>query len=186
MRLARSAAGTLMAAGLLALAVRRVLIVTTVDGPSMEPGLRSGVRVLVRRTKRARRGQVVLFWAPDGPDGPDGNGPPAGRGGTLLLKRVVAVQGDTLPAGWVEPDVEGIAGTTVPRGCLVVLGDNRPTSWDSRHYGYVSGDRLVGVVIRGLPDDRTDLHLPVPQVPSSMNLPHRMGGGGVTPIGGGW
>ncbi|GAA0239158.1 S26 family signal peptidase [Actinomadura nitritigenes] len=150
--LARSAAGTLMAAGLLALAVRRVLVVTTVDGASMEPGLRSGGRVLVRRTRRARRGQVVLFWATDGPDG---DGPATGRSGTLLLKRVVAVQGDTLPAGWAEPDVEGIAGTTVPRGSLVVLGDNRPTSWDSRHYGYVSGDRLVGVVIRSLPAPTT-------------------------------
>lgn len=151
MTLARSAAGALMAAGLLALAVRRVLIVTTVDGASMEPGLRSGGRVLVRRTRRARRGQVVLFWAADEQDGTDGNGRPAARRGTLLLKRVVAVQGDTLPADWADPDVEGIAGTTVPRGSLVVLGDNRPTSWDSRHYGYVSGDRLVGVVIRALP-----------------------------------
>ena len=69
----------------------------------------------------------------------------------VFAGNVVAVQGDTLPAGWAEPDVEGIAGTTVPRGSLVVLGDNRPTSWDSRHYGYVSGDRLVGVVIRNLP-----------------------------------
>jgi signal peptidase I len=142
--LLRPAAGALVTAGLLVLAVRRVLIVTTVDGTSMEPGLRSGGRVLVRRTRRARRGQVVLFRAAHGPDG---SAPRTGGDGTLLLKRVVAVRGDTLPAGWADPDVAQIAGTTVPRGSLVVLGDNRPTSWDSRHYGYVARDRLVGVVI---------------------------------------
>ncbi len=39
----------------------------------------------------------------------------------------------------------------VSPGHVVVLGDNRPTSWDSRHYGFVPRDRLVGVAIRRFP-----------------------------------
>jgi signal peptidase I len=113
----------------------------------MEPALASGGRVLVRRTRRAPRGQGVVLRVAGGA-GP--GVPPAGQD-DLLLKRVVAVQGDTLPAGWAYPDVAELAGTRVPRGSLVVLGDNRPTSWDSRHYGYVSRDRLVGVVVRRMP-----------------------------------
>ncbi|WP_026469027.1 S26 family signal peptidase [Amycolatopsis balhimycina] len=66
----------------------------------------------------------------------------------MLLKRVVAVSGDRMPPSWADPDVHGLAGTVVPPGCTVVLGDNRPASWDSRHYGFVPRDRLVGVVVR--------------------------------------
>ncbi|MEA5363858.1 S26 family signal peptidase [Amycolatopsis sp., V23-08] len=130
----------LLAAGS-AVAARRGLILTTVDGESMAPELASGDRVLVRRTRRPRRGQVALLRYPRLPSG-------APTGEQLLLKRVVAVAGDRVPADWGDPDVHGLAGAVVPPGCAVVLGDNRPTSWDSRHYGFVPRERLVGVVLR--------------------------------------
>ena len=129
------AAGALTAAGLLVLAARRGLLLTTVDGTSMEPALRSGDRILVRRTRRVRRGQVTLLRPDDRPRT------------TLLLKRTVAVPGDHVPAGWADPDVARIAGAPVPPHTLVVLGDNRPASWDSRHYGYVPRHRVVGVML---------------------------------------
>ena len=133
----------LVLAGLLAaFAARRLLILTTVDGSSMAPALRSGDRVLVRRTRRPRRGQVALLRYPPLPSG-------APTGDQLLLKRVVAVAGDRLPAEWADPDVHGLGGAAVPAGCAVVLGDNRPASWDSRHYGFVPRERVVGVVVRG-------------------------------------
>ncbi|MFF1609749.1 S26 family signal peptidase [Amycolatopsis sp. NPDC058278] len=122
-------------------AARRRLIMTTVDGPSMAPALLSGDRVLVRRTRRPRRGQVALMRFPQLPSG-------APTGDQLLLKRVVAVAGDRLPPGWAEPDVHGLGGEVVPGGCAVVLGDNRPSSWDSRHYGFVPREQIVGVVVR--------------------------------------
>ncbi|TDQ00871.1 S26 family signal peptidase [Labedaea rhizosphaerae] len=127
----------------LLLVVRRSLVVTTVDGDSMAPGLRSGDRVLVRRTRRVRRGQVVMLGYPPVPSGADTTG-------QYLLKRVVAVTGDRLDDGWAAPDVAGLGGQVVPPGCAVVLGDNRPSSWDSRHYGFVPGERVVGVVVRKL------------------------------------
>ncbi|QKV78192.1 S26 family signal peptidase [Amycolatopsis sp. Hca4] len=123
---------------------RRRLILTTVDGSSMAPELASGDRVLVRRTRRPRRGRVALLRFPPLPSG-------APSGGQLLLKRVVAVAGDRLPPGWAEPDVHGLGGQRVPAGCAVVLGDNRPASWDSRHYGFVPRERIVGVVVRHVP-----------------------------------
>ncbi|MET8996268.1 S26 family signal peptidase [Amycolatopsis sp. NPDC004169] len=133
----------LLAAGSVYVARRR-LILTTVDGSSMAPELASGDRVLVRRTRRPRRGRVALLRFPPLPSG-------APSGGQLLLKRVVAVAGDRLPPGWAEPDVHGLGGQRVPAGCAVVLGDNRPASWDSRHYGFVPRERIVGVVVRHVP-----------------------------------
>ncbi|GAA3709212.1 S26 family signal peptidase [Nonomuraea antimicrobica] len=148
MTLVLPAVVVLLAAGLLVLSVRRGFLVTVVDGTSMEPALRSGDRVLVRRTKRIRVGQIVVV---EFPDLPSGSAPATTRGRQLLVKRVVAVQGDRLPTEWEYPDVDGIAGTVVPPGSVVVLGDNRATSWDSRHYGFVRPERLVGVMLRHLP-----------------------------------
>jgi signal peptidase I len=137
------AAGFLVAVGVLW--VRRLFLVTTVTGTSMEPELRSGDRILVRRTKRVRVGQVVVFEYDD----LDGARPPAtARSRQYLIKRAAAVPGDRIPAGWEDPDVHAIAGTVVPSGSFVVLGDNRATSWDSRHHGFVRRDRCIGVAIR--------------------------------------
>lgn len=126
-----------------ALAARRLLILATVDGPSMEPTFRSGERVLIRRTSRPRRGHVVLMRLPARPGyRPDSQ---------LLLKRVVAVPGDHVPDGWASPDVHGIGDAEVPHGHYVVLGDNRPVSTDSRYFGLVPRDRVVGVMVRPFP-----------------------------------
>lgn len=35
---------------------------------------------------------------------------------------------------------------TVPKGCVFVLGDNRLSSWDSRHFGFVKMNQIVGKV----------------------------------------
>ncbi|MEU8269596.1 S26 family signal peptidase [Sphaerisporangium sp. NPDC049002] len=148
MKLALPAAGMLLAVGLLALWARRGFLATTVHGTSMEPTLRPGDRLLVRRTKRVRAGQIVVFVYPGGPHTEE---PVPERDRPLLIKRAVAVPGDQVPVAWEHPDVHEVAGTVVPRGALVVLGDNRATSWDSRHYGLVCHDRFVGVVIRRLP-----------------------------------
>ncbi|MEV7970640.1 S26 family signal peptidase [Sphaerisporangium sp. NPDC088356] len=150
--LALLAAGTLPAIGLLALWVRRGFLATTVDGTSMEPTLRPGDRLLVRRTKRVRAGQVVVFVYPGLPHAEE---PIPERDRSLLIKRAVAVPGERVPVEWEHPDVHELAGVVVPRGSLVVLGDNRATSWDSRHYGFVSHDRFIGVVVRRLPRRET-------------------------------
>ncbi|GAA2397533.1 S26 family signal peptidase [Actinomadura vinacea] len=152
--------GLALAAVLLGWA-RRKYLVTTVDGPSMEPTLHPGDRLLVRRTRRARAGQIVVIRirppmldAPP-PDLDLEEVPPAPverehPDGPLFIKRAIAVAGDPVPVDRV-PCLRQTRQTTVPPGALVVLGDNAATSWDSRDYGFVHADQFVGVAVRRLP-----------------------------------
>jgi signal peptidase I len=146
-------AAGLAAAGLLAVTiVRRRLVVVEVDGISMRPTYEPGDRVLVRRSRPGgvRRGQVVVIERPDQHGGwsrlPPLDGRLAGR--HWYIKRVAAAPGDRVPAAVV--DALGSRGAAlVPDGKLVVLGDN-PRSDDSRRWGYVPGERVLGVVVRQL------------------------------------
>jgi nickel-type superoxide dismutase maturation protease len=89
-----------------------------VDGPSMEPAYRAGDRVLVNRLAYRRRGprigDVVVLRDPERPD-------------RFLLKRVA-------------PHPDGIAAS----GAVYVLGDNETQSRDSRDFGWVPRDAIVG------------------------------------------
>ncbi|MEV4359402.1 S26 family signal peptidase [Nonomuraea sp. NPDC051941] len=156
----------LLAGGVLALGaslwwIRRRYLVATVDGPSMEPTLRSGDTLLVRRTKLVHAGQIVVVRIEDPPpiDGlPPGLEPggedelpekPDHPGWRLLVKRAVAVPGDPVPRQGF-PAFRDAPETVVPRHALVVLGDNPDASWDSRDFGFVRGDEFVGVMVRRL------------------------------------
>ncbi|MEU5864404.1 S26 family signal peptidase [Nonomuraea sp. NPDC047529] len=164
------------ASAAVAVRLRRRYLVITVAGVSMEPAYRDGDRVLVRRASldAVRRGQVVLLagsltemWPemaaeaalttdPRAPSGRPVNGrEPSGRPVAArepvdepfrVVKRVAAVPGDPVPHEVASlPDAPG---RVVPDGCLVVLGDNAAASRDSRHFGYVPADWLLGVVVR--------------------------------------
>ena len=154
--------------GLWLLWIRRRYLVATVAGRSMEPTLRAGDRLVVRRTRRIRAGQIVVVRAPDRPLeyrppgtpltdeekaallAPPGMAEPvAPPGERLLIKRAVAVPGDPVPRDGF-PALRTVPDTVVPRGSLVVLGDNPAASWDSREYGFVHPADLVGVVVRPL------------------------------------
>ncbi|QOR67471.1 signal peptidase I [Cytobacillus suaedae] len=56
--------------------------------------------------------------------------------------------------------LEEITGKTqVPPGHVFVIGDNRLGSWDSRHYGFIKIEQIVGKVnIRYWPVNVMDLH----------------------------
>jgi signal peptidase I len=114
----------------LVLTARRLLIVVTVDGPSMEPTLRSGARLLVLRGRRLRTGRIVVLRP---------------RDGLLIVKRVAALAGDPVPES-VLPAVGGQPGDLVPSGRLVVLGDAPAVSADSRNRGFAAAADVVGVM----------------------------------------
>lgn len=113
--------------------LRRRYVAVSVLGRSMEPGYRHGDRVLVRRATLAsvRVGQVVVV---------------ATAPGSLMIKRAVAVPGDPVPRRAV-PKLANNPEPTVPADALVVLGDNPPSSEDSRRLGYLDGAALLGVVV---------------------------------------
>ncbi len=136
---------------------------------SMETTLEIGDRVLVNklsyRLHDVNRGDLVVFEAHEG----EGDcGLPvnqavatAAEGGIKdLIKRVIGLPGDTVEGRdgqllvndriLVEPYLdEGVTtddfeAVTIPEGCLWVMGDNRSDSRDSRSFGPVAEDQLVG------------------------------------------
>ena len=127
-----------------------------VASDSMRPTLDSSDVVLVDkigpRVAGVGRGDLVTFQGEDG---------------RLALKRVVGVAGDrvairdavlyvgTRPVREPYVDYSRIDGVfygpvTVPDGHVLVLGDNRGSSVDSRAYGPVPVERLRGRVVLGL------------------------------------
>jgi len=157
------ATATLVVAVAVVLAVlRRRYVVVAVTGPSMLPALRDGDVVLVRRAPVAvvRRQDLVVLRQPPpwrgvhswrdgrplpetGSWGSDGRRrpPPA-----WIIKRSVAVAGQPVPDAFSAATAQ--LGCVVPDGCVLVLGDNRPRSVDSRRFGYVTEADLLGVVVR--------------------------------------
>ena len=121
------------------------------QGPSMEPNLYRGYRVMTDkisyRIHPPRRGDVVIIDPPGG--------------GTRLIKRVVALPGEVIEVWlgrvWIdgqeldEPWVQQYGGpayppTEVPAGYVFFLGDNRPNSHDSRAIGPVPLSAVRGRV----------------------------------------
>jgi signal peptidase I len=147
----KEAAGTILPAVLIALFVNVfVAQAMVVHGPSMQPNLHYDQRVMVEKvTYRLihgpRRGDVVVIDVP----GEDES----------LIKRVVALPGETVEVRGGQVFVDGqlqeepwttrqggpdYPPTVMPPLHVFVLGDNRGSSRDSRSFGPVSVDQIVG------------------------------------------
>jgi signal peptidase I len=135
--------------------LRRRYTTVTVNGTSMEPALDAGDRVLVARIapERVGVGDIVVCrhpWstAPPRPsagadaDAPGGGSRPYPR---WMVKRVAALPGDSVPAIGMQ-----VQQRVVPAGSLILLGDNREASADSREFGFFSLDQVLGKVVRRL------------------------------------
>jgi signal peptidase I len=137
-----------------------------IPSPSMEPTLDVGDRVLVNKLSYdfhdVNRGDVVVFERPPGAS--------TGENGEIkdLIKRVIAVGGDTIEArdgnvyvngkqieeNYLEPGTptDNLPLTTIPDDRVFVMGDNRANSEDSRIFGPIDEDDIVGrAFIRVLP-----------------------------------
>ena len=137
-----------IAIGLAAL-VRGAAHIYSIPSASMSPTLEIGDRIVVTRYFGAdpERGHVIVFQSPRDPR-------------ELLVKRVIAVPGDlidarlgyvrigehTLPEPYVlRPAATGaISPQLIGANTYYVLGDNRDESLDSRSWGVVSRERIIG------------------------------------------
>lgn len=136
---------------------------------SMETTLDIGDRVLVNklsyRVHDVNRGDLVVFEANEGAG--DCGQPvsdaaaSASEGGIKdLIKRVIGLSGDSVEGRdgqllvngriLVEPYLdEGVTtgdfeAVEIPEGCIWVMGDNRGDSRDSRSFGPIDEDQIVG------------------------------------------
>jgi signal peptidase I len=122
-----------------------------VTSTSMEPSLRSGDHVVVDklsyRLHPPRRDDLIVFRQPDD--------------GRLAVKRVVGIAGDEVgledgvlvvnginrPVDHRTIDSVYFGPETVPDRTIFVMGDNRGPSIDSRTYGPIRIDAIVGRVV---------------------------------------
>lgn len=128
----------------------------TVRQTSMLETLHSGDVVVVSRMytlhKDFQRGDIIVFYLGDKKE----------HEGEYLVKRVIGLPGETIEIHdgvvyinghalkepyIVHKDNSSFGPYTVPKGKLFVLGDNRPASRDSRFFGAIDENTVVGRVV---------------------------------------
>jgi len=158
---------TILISVVLFLAINAISERIRVESISMEPNLYAGDFVLVNKavyffSKLPQRGDVIVFRYPLNPDA------------TPYIKRVIGLPGDqvNIEGGKVFVNDEQLTepyldqGTTrggdwtVPENQLFVMGDNRANSSDSRTWGFVPMELVIGraEMIYWPPEDWALLH----------------------------
>lgn len=123
--------------------------VISIKGDSMEPTYKSRELHLIAKAEEYERGDVVCVRLDD----------------MTILKRIIAVEGDTVEiyhhCVWVNgetvaPYIKGETWNdsgeydthqTIGPDEIYLLGDNRNTSGDSRHFGTIRTEQIIGKVI---------------------------------------
>lgn len=123
---------------------------TRVEGQSMEPNLHDNERLIIEkisyRFRQPERGDIVVIRPPTGGSAP-------------LIKRVIGLPGEVVEIKLNRVYINGepleepyltqsTSGTMpprlVPEGHVFVLGDNRRASNDSRFFGMVPYEDILG------------------------------------------
>lgn len=137
-----------------------VLGTFTIPSHSMERTLQAGDQILVSKlphwfTSMISRGDVIVFNLPDSLR--------EGKPAEAYVKRIIGMPGDTVgitPLGITinnhlipnPPQSASVAAidrgrvdVIVPQDHYFVIGDNRANSWDSRFWGSIPEDCIVGI-----------------------------------------
>lgn len=130
-----------------------------VKGASMEPTFQSGDYIFTSKItykfRPIKRGDVIVFKSPKNPD-------------IDYIKRIIALPGDTLLVDngtvyvnnnqvnenyiseqtnlWNGGYIREGESVTIPEEDIFVMGDNRPRSSDSREFGPIPIDNVIGNV----------------------------------------
>jgi len=136
---------------------RFVLATVIIDGASMEPTFHSGDRCLLNRVALAfgtiDRGDMVVLRDRGDNDFAIKRIVGLPNDEVEIRKGAVLINGRLLDEDYLAP----LTRTWSPKGeahyqlgpdSYFVLGDNREVSEDSRYYGPISSDRLLGVVVK--------------------------------------
>lgn len=149
--LLRDVFGSVLPAILIAVLIQLFLAQSTrVESFSMEPTLFEAQRLVIEkvsyRLHTPERGDIVVVEAPDG-------------GAIPLIKRVVGLPGEQISVQDGQVVVNGMPLSepylrtithgamrqiTVPAGHVFLMGDNRDHSYDSRSFGSVPIDDILG------------------------------------------
>lgn len=147
--------GLLLATGCSGLSERTYKVSTV----SMEPTLRQGTNVraqMLEDNTLIKRGDIIVFKVPN-------------RDEVLNVKRVISIGGDVIRletrnvylngrlheepyAIYTDQDISAafsLGSTTISENFYFVMGDNRDLSIDSRHFGPISREDIIGLVIAG-------------------------------------
>lgn len=140
--------------GLLTMFLGGNYVIYNLVGISMKPTYSDGDMVVLDKTKEVHRGDVIIFNFEGGEDDLEYNG--------TYVKRVVGLPGDILSTNqegrleingkvYKNPETSEEVNVTVdktvevPDNRYYVVGDNGDNSLDSRVFGYVSKEYIVGV-----------------------------------------
>jgi signal peptidase I len=133
-----------------------LFMITRVDGQSMAPTLKSGSVILVKRSEKVRRFDIVALVERVKENGSSKN----------IIKRVIGLPGDTITvlngtlyindSKYEEPYLQekfikeykkSSYTLKVPKDMYFVLGDNRDVSKDSRQVGSFVKKSVIGVAM---------------------------------------
>ena len=155
-RLVREVIETVVLTFLMFLVIRLAVQNFNIDGHSMEPSLHNGELILVDKWsylfRAPSRGDVIVFVAPPQPS-QDYIKRVIGVPGDVITIRntTVIVDGVTLNESYVNQAFQGnpyadkvINNLVVPPNEYWVMGDNRAGSCDSRSFGFVPRQNIVG------------------------------------------
>lgn len=130
-------------------------------GPSMKPNYMSNKHAIILKKGKIKRGSVIILQAPDKKD-------------EHYIKRIIGMPGDKIvfsqddlyindktynefylkkgQKSWAKSSQKSENytsnfQTTVPENSYFVMGDNRPVSNDSRSFGAIKRNSILGTVI---------------------------------------
>jgi len=155
-----------------------------VKGASMEPTFQSGEYIFTSKItykfRPMQRGDVIIFRSPKNPDIEYVKRIEGLEGDTVLVQNnEVYINGKLLTENYISAKTnlweggflkEGVT-ATIPEGFVFVMGDNRPRSSDSREFGPIDINSIIGQVFyRYFPSNKMGpINNPIPQELRSYN-----------------